>query len=377
MTKKTRTIIFAICFILFAIGGPSIILYSQGYRINLNAQEGEKVITSTGGIYVKALPKQANVYLNNKLIEKTDFIFGSILIENLIPGKYKVEVTKEGYMPWKKMLNVKEREVTEAKSIVLFPAEIDFTLISTSTEDIWATPDQEIIIKKETANGWVLNLYSPELGAEKNLLKEKDIYSKGVEFKGLTFATSSEAILETRILDKERYFKFNLEDVGGTIENIEKPAKEPQEYLLENYTFNYEDNILSVKESGSADFNEIASAVEGIRFSDDKKKLLYFTQHEVSIFFLENAIVPRKDSGEVMTLATSQEKITNSLWIDSDYVAISTENGITINELDTRDIPQTIILAETKNPEIVWNNSVKKLYYNNEEGLFASDRLLP
>jgi len=352
-------------------------LYSQGYRINLDAQEGEKIITSTGGIYVKALPKQANVYLNNKLIEKTDFIFGSILIENLIPGKYKVEITKEGYMPWKKMLTVKEREVTEAKSIVLFPAEIDFTLVSTSTEAIWATPDQEVIIKKETANGWVLNLYSPELGAEKNLLKEKDIYSKGVEFKGLTFATSSEAILETRILDKERYFKFSLDDVGGTIENIEKPMEEPQEYVFGNYTFKYEDKALSVKKSESAEFNEIASAVEGIRFSDDKKKLLYFTQHEVSIFFLESMITPRKDAGEVMTLATSQDEITNSLWINSDYLVISTENGITINELDTRDIPQTIILAETKNPEIVWNNSVNKLYYANEEGLFASDRLLP
>jgi hypothetical protein len=377
MNKKTRTIIFLFCFILFAIGGPSVILYSQGYRININAKEGEKILTSTGGIFVKTLPKQVDVYLNGKLAEKTDFLFGSVLLENLLPGKYDVEISKEGYATWKKTLIVKEREVTEAKGIVLFPSEIGFNLISKDAQRIWATPDQRIIIRKETSDGWILNLYDPRLETEINLLKEKDIYSKGVELKGITFSTTSQdVILNTMILDKERYFSFNLNDVKGTIENIEKPAVSPEEHIYGNYAFRYDNETLSFEDADSKT-QEIADSVKGIRFSPDGRKLLFFTNNEISVFFLENAIVPRKDAGDVMTLMVSQDAIEDCLWLNSDYIAIATENEILISELDNRDSLQQLTLVTTKNPEIIWSDATKRLYYTNKEGLLASDLLLP
>lgn len=377
MTKKTRTIIFLFCFILFVIGGPSVILYSQGYRININAKEGEKILTSTGGIFIKTLPKQVDVYLNGKLMEKTDFLFGSVLIENLLPGKYALEISKEGYAPWKKTLTVREREVTEAKGVILFPSEIGFNLVSEDAKKIWATPNQRIIIRKETLDGWILNLYDPRIETETNLLKEKDIYSKGVELKEVTFSTSSQdVILNTRILDKERYFSFNLNDVKGTIENIEKPATSTEEHIYGNYIFRYEDETLSVEDADSQ-IQEIADSVKGIKFSPDGRKLLFYTSNEISVFFLENTIVPRKDAGDIMTLMVSQDAIKNCLWLNSDYIAIATENEILVSELDNRDSLQQLTLVETKNPEIIWNDATKKLYYTNKEGLLASDLLLP
>ncbi|MFA5355460.1 MAG: PEGA domain-containing protein [Candidatus Paceibacterota bacterium] len=377
MTKKTRTIIFLICFVIFAIGGPSVILYSQGYRINLNAQDGEKIITSTGGIFIKTLPKQVDVSLNGKVVKKTDFLFGSVLIENLLPGKYEVEVSKEGYAPWKKILAVKEKEVTEAKSIILFPAEISFGLISENTERVWPTLDQRIIIEKENAEGWILNMYDPELDTETNLLREKDIYSKEVELKDITFSTtSSEVILETEILGKDRYFSFSLDNVKGTIENIQNPGEVAENHLYGNYTFQYAEEILSAKSAGFED-REIATGVKDIKLSPDGKKLLYFTQNEISIFFLEDSIVPRKDAGEIMTLMASQDGIIDCLWINSEYIAISTNGEILIAELDDRDNLQTITLAVNKNPDMIWNDFAKRLYYNSQEGLFASDVFLP
>jgi hypothetical protein len=377
MTKKTRTIIFLICFVIFVIGGPSVILYSQGYRINLNALDGEKIITSTGGIFIRALPKQTDVSLNGEIIEKTDFLFGSVLIENLLPGKYEVEVSKEGYAPWKKILAVKEREVTEAKSIILFPAEISFSLISDDTERVWPTPDQRIIIEKENAEGWILNMYDPELETEISLLKEKDIYSKEVELKDITFSTtSSKVILETEILGKDRYFSFSLDNVKGTIENIENPGEAAEDHIYGNYTFQYAEGTLSAESAGSKDL-EIATGVRDIKLSPDGKRLLYFTQNEISVFFLEDSMVPRKDAGEIMTLMASQDGIIDCLWINSDHIAASTNKEILIMELDDRDNLQTIALAVNKNPDMIWNDSAKRLYYNSQEGLFASDVLLP
>ena len=83
MTKKMRKILFLLCLFLFLLIAPTAILYSQGYRLDFE----NKKFTQTGGIFLKILPKQVEVYLDGKLRDKTDFFFGSILIEDLLPKK--------------------------------------------------------------------------------------------------------------------------------------------------------------------------------------------------------------------------------------------------------------------------------------------------
>ena len=103
MTKKSRTILFLICLILFLIIAPLAIFYSQGYRFDFET----KKITQTGGLFLKVIPKQVEVFVDGKLTKKTDFFFGSALIENLLPKKYRVSVKKEGYLPWEKNLEIR------------------------------------------------------------------------------------------------------------------------------------------------------------------------------------------------------------------------------------------------------------------------------
>ena len=99
MSKKTRTILFLICLFLFFSSAPLVILYSQGYRFDLNPPAGGIKFTQTGGLFIKTEPKQVEIYVNNELTKKTDFFFGSALIENLLPKRYKIEVKKDGYLP--------------------------------------------------------------------------------------------------------------------------------------------------------------------------------------------------------------------------------------------------------------------------------------
>jgi hypothetical protein len=145
MTKRTRTILFLVCLFLFLLIVPLAVLYSQGYRIDWD----NKKLTQTGGLFLKILPKQVEVYFDGKLKEKTDFFFGSILIENLLPKKYKIGVKKAGFYPWEKTLEIKEKEVTEAKNIVLFPENPDFTILTKEVEGFWFSPNQKEIILKD------------------------------------------------------------------------------------------------------------------------------------------------------------------------------------------------------------------------------------
>ncbi len=130
MNKNFRVILFFICFILFLIVAPIIILSSQGYRIDFNPSEGRIKITQTGGLFLRVLPRQADIFLDSKLKETTDFFFNSALIENLIPKKYKILVKKQGYHSWQKELEIKEKEVTAINNIFLFPQNPEFKALT-------------------------------------------------------------------------------------------------------------------------------------------------------------------------------------------------------------------------------------------------------
>ena len=91
MDKKTKRNLVIFCVSFFLIVSPITILYSQGYRIDFKNKE----IVKTGGLYFKTLPKSAQILINEKPKKKTDFFFGAILIENLIPDLYNVEIQKE------------------------------------------------------------------------------------------------------------------------------------------------------------------------------------------------------------------------------------------------------------------------------------------
>jgi hypothetical protein len=132
MTKKTRTILFAICVFLFVLTAPSVIFYSQGYRLDFAA----KKIVQTGGLYFKVAPRSAQVYVNGKLKDTTSIFTSSSLVENLMPKTYAVEISKDGYYSWQKTLEVKERRVTEAKNITLIPKIPELTKLPATPAEI-------------------------------------------------------------------------------------------------------------------------------------------------------------------------------------------------------------------------------------------------
>jgi len=195
MTKKTRTLLFFILLFCFLVIAPSIVFYSWGYRFNFET----KKIVKTGAFYFKVLPKSAqisiapldskgNVIKEKEIIKKTDFFFGAALIENLLPKKYQIEIKKDGLYSWKKILELKENQVTEAKNIVLVQQDIGINPLTKNVEDFFPSPDEKIIILKETAEssstslppainspGWSLKIFEVQNNVKSQLMESKDI----------------------------------------------------------------------------------------------------------------------------------------------------------------------------------------------------------
>lgn len=366
------------CLFVFILFAPTAIMYSQGYRLNFNRTEGENLLTQTGGIFLKAQPRQAEVFLNDRLKEKTDFFFGSLLIENVFPGKHKIEIKKEGYLSWQKTLEIKEKEVAEAKNVILFPKNIDTSSVTENITEVWATPDRRnLILKTENKNNWELSLFEADKQLKSLLLTEDDLSTKEVILISLSFTDNQkEVILTTEIQNKERYFSFNLSEVPVSAKETEKP--EEKELVFGEFEFKNENGELSILDPETNTFEKLFENVKKIKLSPDENKLAVFTQSEVWIFFLKGYDgILDKSAGEKMLLLRLSETIEDICWINQNYLAFVSGNKIKITETDNRDRLNIIEITETKNPEIFWIEGEKRLYILSENELSRTVPLIP
>ncbi len=321
MTKKSRLLLFSILLILFLLVAPSTVLYSLGYRFDF----GGKGITQTGGFYFKVWPKTAQIYLDGKQTKRTDFFFGAAYIDNLVPKKYEVEIQKEGHHSWKKILEVKEKQVVDAKNIVLLPQNPTFDVLTRNVEEFFVSPDQRRMILKEGGDKeWSLKLLELGTNIKSHLANEADLASSSL----------------TAFLDS--FFRVDSFFTEGELEKIETEEGKDGE------------------------------------LSPDQRKLGYFTDSEVWVLFLKNELgQPQKLPGERLLLARFSEKIGNVSWLSNHYLIFTAGDKIKVAEIDDRDRINIVDFAEFKSPQIFFNQANKKLYILSEGNLYASERLLP
>ena len=218
MTQRQRSLLFAFLAFLFMITSLVVIFYSQGYRFNFR----EKQITQSGAFYLKVIPKNVQVQINNQPRKKTDILFGAVFIDNLLPKTYNVKVKKEGYYSWEKNLAIKEKQVTEVKNIILFPLNPSFSVLSKETSDFFLSQDEQKILTLETAKGgWELKLYDLKNSIKTHLLGVQDLSKGKIEISNIYFSPDVKRILLKTFSGKEmRYFIFDLGQKTGTLQSL-------------------------------------------------------------------------------------------------------------------------------------------------------------
>jgi hypothetical protein len=207
MTKRFRTILFLICLFLFFLIAPLVILYSQGYRIDLDSRK----IIKTGGFYCKVWPEGAQIFLDGRLKKKTNFISNNAYINNLSPKEYKVEIKKDGFHSWQKNLEIKENWVSEFNNILLIPENPKYTNLAQNIENFFFSPDgKKIILKEGGEKSWSLKIFELDKNLKSNLFS--GFPSIEIEFLDLKFSQDSKRILlSTKEKEKVEYWILELE----------------------------------------------------------------------------------------------------------------------------------------------------------------------
>ncbi len=154
MRSGSKTFVFIGLTIIFLVGAPLLVLHSQGYRLDVDNLR----LTKTGGLFIKAAPKPVTVQVGPTVTQRTDRLFGSALISDLLPGQYRIVVSKEGYTQWQKTLPVREMLVTEARHVRLFPDPLSFATLTSSIDAAFMGPDAKRAILVEQEQKPVISL---------------------------------------------------------------------------------------------------------------------------------------------------------------------------------------------------------------------------
>lgn len=83
--------------IIFLIMAMFVVGYASGYGLDIESRK----VYRTGIIEVQPQPEDADVYINDKLVSNGRYR------ENLLPGNYKLRISKEGYFDYARSIDLK------------------------------------------------------------------------------------------------------------------------------------------------------------------------------------------------------------------------------------------------------------------------------
>jgi len=211
------------------------------------------------------------------------------------------------------------------------------------------------------------NLYRLNLDSLKNKkLVAKNIASYEVSSKGLFYFQLPQGIV----------YKIDLDAVENPVqitttspENMDDNSYRIIVYDIDRIVFLNRSGNLFVYNKGANDtyFRKLSDNAAGSQFSDDGKKLLFWSNNEISTYFTRNwEEQPARSENEVMMITRFSEPIKNVQWTrDYEHVLFTNSNNIKMIEIDSRDHRNMsdIVQLNVQNPFAINNFADSKIYF--------------
>ena len=176
-------------------------------------------------------------------------------------------------------------------------------------------------------------------------------------------------------MPNEIVYKTDL-DGQGTVKQITSdfPEDITKNFRLIAYddariAFLTENKNLYIFNAGEMDsyFRKLGENIEGIQFSDDGKKLLYWTKNDISTYYLRNwNVQPNRFENSIEEITRYSDQIKNVQWFkDYEHIIFSVGPQMKIIELDPRDHRNCMDLLKTASstPLAGYNHAQERLYF--------------
>lgn len=150
-----RAILSVITFSSFILITLIVILLAQGYRLDRQTN----TIYGTGILVATSDPTGSTLTLNDEVKGATN-----TTINNLVPGIYDLVISKDGYFPWRKKVEIEKSKVLTVEALMIPVNPSLSPITSTPAQNTWLSPDGEKLaysVPSGTAAGlWMLDLSS-------------------------------------------------------------------------------------------------------------------------------------------------------------------------------------------------------------------------
>lgn len=233
------------------------------------------------------------------------------------------------------------------------------------TENIYPHPDNsnEIFFLKENKDH-SLALLKSNIDSQKSENVLQGIIAFCISKKGIYY-------LDTQGNLQTSDFNGNIQDLSSSPFQTKNTA-EYQIYAFDSLIFLQENNTFYLL-SESGVLEKIISDSEFLTFSPDRKKICFWSSHEIKIVFLEEErSQPIRKKEEELFLIRFSEKINNLSWWNNHYLVLSSPSKIKVIEIDDREKVQAWDLIQFENPKIYYHQKNKEIYILSQENLFVS-----
>lgn len=310
------------------------VLYSEGWRLNYGnpfAESGsinennQETISKTGMIAVRSIPDGAKVFLSDNLITATDDT-----ITTLIPGKYILTVSKEGYETWRKEVTVYSDLVTDITAVLVLqsPKLEPLTSLDVKTFSLSNNQNNIIFTSQNTAQPglWMLPLNRTGLNLFRNesivLYQDTALYKPSLAT-DLSWSIDDESIVVTNI--DSTYDDYQISNNRITTVNSIKDLEAFNTNKLEEWT----DNFLLAKEAILIEQKAPESILKALKTSSnewapDNEKFFVIENNSLIVYNSEEPL-PVGEKRVYTTVENFNPETTKAYWYSDSYHFILVE----------------------------------------------------
>lgn len=283
----------ALSFVIIFVGTILAIQYAKGsIRISKNGVQQD-----TGLLSANSYPTGAEVFVNDSLVTASDDTL------YLQPGDYEVTIAKDGYIPWKKNLNIQKELVTQTNAR-LFPIAPSLTRLTyTGIHNLSPSPDgQKLLYYTASQSAQRKNgLYVMELNTLVPVALQRsprqiaeDIPSLNLEKAQFIWSPDSSEIL---VITAGKQFLLPA-DSTSDIRSLTDVSTQSQQILAE-----WEADMFQKEQQYLLEFPpEIVAlatrSAKNVYFSPDKEKVLYTATQK---YTLPDNLVPAVPAASTQT----------------------------------------------------------------------------
>lgn len=379
--NQTQRRLFALFFVfLFALVAPTVVLFAQGYRFNLE----DNIFIYSGSITIKSWPRDIEIYLDGErqTNKNLNLINGSYTINGIKPGKYTLTCSKPGYTSWEKEIRVRSGISTEFWNILLFPEkesqELETLDLTGEVKQIFLFPkknDQLIFFAQEESSNKIYFLDKEK--EESELIFETEKYSFVNKEEGFNIEWNSDNkkfILPVNDEKNQRDFLvINTED-DDTEKFISLNKFFPKDSIIKaRWMFDEKDQLVVLTEDGELSFFDykkeaielIAENISGFDFSDYS---LYYSQLPNNLVWKikQNDFKNRKQVTTRPFILDEEQKLIDITAYDEDRIVLNSPKKTLIYNQDPKKNVISFLEPTEKISGIQFSNDGKKLLCWNE-----------